>query len=74
LSTVSRKPGRAPSSWNRRRKSHREALVAYDWFEALAALNLVFAVRLSSRSFYKVPRRPGNGDELTSLLLANLSD
>jgi toluene monooxygenase system protein E len=62
-------------AWQPTRKLIEEALVAYDWSECFAALNLVFRPTLESvlyRTFSDVASR--NGDELTSLLLANLSD
>jgi toluene monooxygenase system protein E len=62
-------------AWQPVRKVIEEALVAYDWSESFAALNLVFRPTLESvfyRTFADVASR--NGDELTSLLLANLGD
>jgi len=61
--------------WQPTRKCIEEALVAYDWSEAFAALNLVFRPTIES-VFYKSfsQTASANGDELTSLLLANLSD
>jgi toluene monooxygenase system protein E len=62
-------------AWQPTRKLIEEALVAYDWSESFAALNLVFRPTLESvlyRTFSEVASK--NGDELTSLLLANLSD
>jgi toluene monooxygenase system protein E len=62
-------------AWQPVRKVIEEALVAYDWSESFAALNLVFRPTLESvfyRTFSDVASR--NGDELTSLLLANLGD
>jgi toluene monooxygenase system protein E len=62
-------------AWQPVRKVIEEALVAYDWSESFAALNLVFRPTLESvfyRTFGEVASR--NGDELTSLLLANLAD
>jgi toluene monooxygenase system protein E len=61
--------------WQPVRKLIEEALVAYDWSEAFTALNLVFRPTLESvfyKTFSEVASR--NGDELTSLLLANLND
>ncbi len=61
--------------WQPVRKVIEEALVAYDWSESFAALNLVFRPTLEAvfyRTFAEVASR--NGDELTSLLLANLND
>jgi len=62
-------------AWQPVRKVIEEALVAYDWAESFAALNLVLRPTLESvlyRTFSEVASN--NGDELTSLLLANLSD
>jgi toluene monooxygenase system protein E len=61
--------------WQPARKMIEEALVAYDWSEAFTALNLVFRPTLESvyyKTFSEVASK--NGDELTSLLLANLND
>jgi toluene monooxygenase system protein E len=61
--------------WQPVRKLVEEALVAYDWSEAFTALNLVFRPTIET-VFYKTFSQVAsdNGDELTSLLLANLSD
>jgi len=61
--------------WQPARQVIEEGLVAYDWRESFAALNLVLRPTLESvlyKAFSQVASE--NGDELTSLLLANLSD
>jgi toluene monooxygenase system protein E len=61
--------------WQPVRKCIEEALVAYDWSESFAALNLVFRPTIETvfyKTFSEVASQ--NEDELTSLLLANLSD
>ena len=61
-------------AWQPTRKVIEEALVAYDWSEAFAALNLVLRPTIEAvlyKSFSRVAS--ANGDELTSLLLANLA-
>ncbi|MGQ0467604.1 MAG: toluene hydroxylase [Sporichthyaceae bacterium] len=62
-------------AWQPVRKLVEEALVAYDWSESFAALNLVFRPTLDSvwyKTFAAVATK--NSDELTSLLLTNLAD
>jgi len=61
--------------WQPARQVIEEGLVAYDWSECFAALNLVLRPTIESvlyKAFSEVAS--ANGDELTSLLLANLSD
>jgi toluene monooxygenase system protein E len=62
-------------AWQPTRKVIEEALVAYDWAECFTALNLVLRPTIEAvlyKTFSRVAS--ANGDELTSLLLANLSD
>lgn len=61
--------------WQPVRKVIEEAMVAYDWSESFAALNLVLRPTLDS-VFYKTFSQvaTANGDELTALLLGNLAD
>lgn len=62
-------------AWQPTRKLIEEALVAYDWSESFAALNLVFRPTLESvlfRTFADTAVQ--NRDELTALLLTNLDD
>ena len=62
-------------AWQPTRKVIEEALVAYDWAECFTALNLVLRPTIEAvlyKTFSRVAS--ANGDELTSLLLANLAD
>lgn len=61
--------------WQATRQVVEEGLVAYDWSESFVALNLVLRPTIESvlyKAFSQVAS--ANGDELTSLLLANLAD
>jgi toluene monooxygenase system protein E len=61
--------------WQPVRQLVEEALVAYDWSEAFAALNLVFRPTLEAVFYESFARiATANQDELTALLLGNLAD